>query len=502
MKFTRALAYPLLLLLALWIPKIVVARLYDGYATYSPVYGFEAEMPYFWHGWLASVILMVLVHGWSLRGVEKFPTVRMLVSVSVALALQAFGAPHAHVLNSDTVAFDAIALFCTGFLTVCLILCWRSIRKDHAAPKKGDGVGQWIVYVTQSLLWTLGFLAATVLLSAAFEPSHIAVILAWSTLFPLVVMAVFAHEGGHYLGAKLSGMKVLVMRVMALECYPRRGRWLIRWAPRTNYRYRGYVYAVPDLDRPMRPQMIWMIVMGPMSNAVVCVACLLLALTTSTQWLEDVAAAFAVMNGVMAIGNLLPRTGSVNSDGARLLQWWRRQDDQGPEFAYTRLESRSVFGTTADALPESDIHYLENRPMPVPLVATWYRLKAAQNRADWEEALRVGERFEQMLSTWNHPKPGLESLIANIRAEIAFSSAMATGKSEGLNESLITRDIRQLCPHLWLRFLALKAFLGGAEEEAKRLLERAMSEANRSVDLALARSEAMLGRHIMEGKRS
>lgn len=502
MKFARALAYPLLLLLALWIPKIVVARLYDGYVVYSPAHGFDAEMPYFWHGWFASLILMVLVHGWSLRGVEKYLTVRMLVSVSVALALQAFGAPHAHVLNNDTVAIDAIALFCSGFITACLILCWRSIRKDRTAPQKGDGWGQWIVYVAQWLLWTFGFLAATALLSSAFEPSRIAVVLAWSTLFPLVAMAVFLHEGGHYLGARLSGMKVLVMRVMAVECFPRRGRWLIRWMPRANHRYRGYVYAVPDLDRPMRPQMIWMIVMGPMANAIVCMACLLLALTTSTQWLEDAATAFAVINGVMAIGNLLPRTGSVNSDGARLLQWWRRQDNQGPEFAYIRLESRSVFGTTADALPESDIHYLENRPMPVPLAAMWYRLKAAQNRADWEGALRVGERFEQMLSTWNHPKSGLESLIANIRAEVAFSSAMATGKPDTLNESLVTRDVRQLCPHFWPRCLALKAFLDGAEEEAKHLLQRAMDEANRSVDLALAKSEAMLGRHILESKQS
>lgn len=339
------------------------------------------------------------------------------------------------------------------------------------------------------------------LLSSAFEPSRIAPVLAWSALFLLFAMTVFLHEIGHYLGARLSGMKVLVMRVMAVECYPRRGRWLIRWAPKANHRCRGYVYAVPDLDRPIRPQMLWMIVMGPMANAVVCLACLPFALTTSAPWLEGTSAAFAVINGVMAIGNLLPRTGNVNSDGARLLQWLRRQDDQGPEFAYVRLQSRSVFGTTADALPEADIHYLENRPMPVPLLAMWYRLKAAQNRADWEEALQAGERFEQMLSTWNHPKTELESLIATIRAEVAFSSAMATGRPEALSENLVAKDVRQLCPHFWPRCLALKAFLDGAEEEAKRLLQRAMDEANRSVDLALAKSESMLGRYIMESKR-
>jgi Zn-dependent protease len=502
MKFARALAYPLLLLLTLWIPKMVVARLDGGYVFDPPAHGLEAEMPHFWHGWLASLILMTLVHGWSLRGVGKYPTVRMLVSVSATLALQVLCAPHALLLSNDNAALDAIALFCTGFIVVCLILCWRSIRKDRTAPNRGDGWGQWIVYVAQWLLWAFGSFAAMVLLSSAFEPNHIAVVLAWSALFLLFAMAVFLHEGGHYLGARLSGMKVLVMRVMAVECYPRRGRWLIRWAPKANHRYRGYVYAVPNLDRPMRPQMIWMIVMGPMANAAVCLACLLLALITSKPWLGDMAAAFAVINGVMAIGNLLPRTGSVNSDGARLLQWLRRQDTEGPEFAYVRLQSRSVFGMTADALPEADIHYLENRPMPVPLLAMWYRLKAAQNRADWQGALQVGERFEQTLGTWNHPKTELESLVATIRAEVAFSIAMATGRPDALSESLVTKDVRQLCPHFWPRCLALKAFLDGAEEEAKRLLQRAMAEANRSVDLALAKSEAELGRYILESKRS
>lgn len=142
MKFARTLAYPLLLLLALWVPKIVVARLYDGYLVYSPIHGFEADMPYFWHSRFASLVLMVLVHGWSLRGAEKYLTVRMLVSVSAALALQAFVAPHAHVLNNDTVAIDAIALFCSGLVTAFLILCWRSIRKDRMAPRKGDGWDQ------------------------------------------------------------------------------------------------------------------------------------------------------------------------------------------------------------------------------------------------------------------------------------------------------------------------------------------------------------------------
>jgi hypothetical protein len=133
MKIAQTLAYPLLLLLALWIPKIVEARLDHGIVIYSPVSGFDAKMPYFWYAWSASLILMLLAHGWSLRSVGKCLMVRMLVTVLAALTVQAVAAPHAHVLNNDTATIDAIAMFCTGFMTILLMLCWRSIRKDRAA---------------------------------------------------------------------------------------------------------------------------------------------------------------------------------------------------------------------------------------------------------------------------------------------------------------------------------------------------------------------------------
>jgi hypothetical protein len=92
-------------------------------------------------------------------------------------------------------------------------------------------------------------------------------------------------------------------------------------------------------------------------------------------------------------------------------------------------------------------------------------------------------------------------LIAHVRAYVAFSSAMTTGEHDALNESLLTRDLKQLCPYLWPRCLALKAFLAGSEEEGQRLLQLGLREADRSIDLALGKSERMLGRYMMDLRR-
>jgi Zn-dependent protease len=342
------------------------------------------------------------------------------------------------------------------------------------------------------LIATLGFL------SAASEASGMQGVTGWLAIIPLVMISVLLHELGHYLGARLAGMKVLLMNVMGVECHLRRRGWLIRLGPKRNKRWEGHVYAVPDPARPMRAQMLLFAVMGPVFSALACMISMLIVLAASTEPLENGAAAFAVINGVMVIANLLPRTGRRYTDGASLLRWWRHKNDQDPTLANFRLTSYSMFGTTADALPEKDIQKIESDPMPVPLLAMWYRIKAAQNRADWADALHIGKRFEEALRTWGRPHYEFAALIAHIRAEVAFSSAMATGRHDMLSESLITKDLRQLCPYLWPRCLALKVFLDGALQEAEHLLRQAMNEANRSIDLALPKSEAMLARYIMD----
>ncbi|KPY97651.1 hypothetical protein ALO43_200562 [Pseudomonas tremae] len=89
----------------------------------------------------------------------------------------------------------------------------------------------------------------------------------------LGVIAMIVHEGGHYLGARLHRMPVLMMRFAAVEVQVRRRNWRIRWSPQVkDRRLGGYVMAAANLELPPRQQMLWVVLMGPMANLLVGLA--------------------------------------------------------------------------------------------------------------------------------------------------------------------------------------------------------------------------------------
>jgi hypothetical protein len=399
-------------------------------------------------------------------------------------------------LDADAVMVDALILLMAGFLAGGAVEASRGVATGGNASAVIRPV-QWVIYALQFLSGAAGMIAVMSLLSNSAVAMGMRGAVGWLALLPLLFVSVLFHELGHYLGARRAGMKVVLMNVMGIEWYPRRKGWLMRLARKRDKSRGGYVHAVLDPGRPMRAQALWLVAAGPVASAMVCAFSIWVAWAASAQALADGAAAFAVINGVLVVVTLLPQDKPRQTDGALLLHWWRHEDDDAPALAYLRLISLSVFGATADALPEQDLQKIEADPMPMPLVAMWYRIKAAQNRADWEEAVKVGERFEQALGTLKQVPGEYASLVAHIRAEVAFSAAMASGRHDLLSEALVSRDIRQLYAHFWPRCLALKAAMGGAVQEAEGLLQQVMHEANRSIDLALPKSEAMLARHIL-----
>ncbi|GLQ90225.1 M50 family metallopeptidase [Dyella flagellata] len=501
MNKRRILFFLPLMLAALWIPKIV-ATFWMGRFGISDVLDFGIYDPFFWQSWLAEALVLLLVNLWFLKGIRRhqLPNVFTLIVGTVALYVGLARIANARLF--DGFALDALALVGAGLLADGLMSFIRVLLGASQAPRSGDSWWQFLVYFIQSGLGALGGFGAMVVLNGAFGHTGAGVLFAGMTLFLLLALSIAIHEGGHFAGALFTGMKVLHVRVLALELHPRRGWWLLRWAPERGRAYQGMVFAVSDPSRALREQMLIMVAMGPLANLLAGSLSSVLAWMDLSPTITSVAMASAIVNGVMMIVNLLPRTGRLTSDGAKLLQWWKHTDDKLPQLAYYRLLSHSVFGRTADALPEEDIRYLESQPMPVPLVASWYRLKAAQNRGEWKRALELGESFEQSVAAWGKPRPALNTFFSHMRTETAFSRAMLTSDASALDKSLLTRDARRLAPHLWPRCLALKACRAGSSDEARRLLSISMREAKRSVDLALARSEAMLAGYILQEPES
>ncbi|RUL71067.1 M50 family metallopeptidase [Dyella choica] len=496
MNWRRILVFLPLMLAALWMPKII-ASFWAGQFGINDVLEFSIYRPLYWQSWFAEVFLLWLVYLWFLKGIQQRWLLHVFALIVGTVVLFIGLARIANVPPSDGFALDALGIVSAGLLAEGLMTFIRTLRSGKQTPQPGDGWRQWLVYFIQGALGVLAGITGMVVLGGAFAHTGAGVLFAGLGLFLIVALSVAIHEGGHFAGAMFTGMKVLHVRVLALELHPQRGWWLVRWAPERGRAYQGMVFAVPDPSRPMRGQILPMVAMGPLANLLAGILSVALAWMDLSPTLTSVAVAFAIVNAVMMVGNLLPRTGRVTSDGAKLLQWWKHADDKLPQLAYYRLLAHSVFGTTADALPEEDIRYLENQPMPVPLLASWYRLKAAQNRGEWGRALEVGEAFEQSVAAWGKSLPALGTLFSHMRTETAFCRAMVTGDTSALRESLLTRDAKRLSAYLWPRCLALKAHQQGLHEEARRLLSVSMREAKRSVDLALAKSETMLADHIL-----
>ena len=499
MNTKRILAFLPLAWLALVVPSMGVDILFHEHLALSHIFGMEPGRAGYWDSWLATMAATFLVYVWFLWPLQKRFLLHAFSLVVVAIGLQMAAAKLLESALSDAFALNAFSQAAAVFPAALVVMVIRSVRRSLHAPSPQDSWGDWLIFVTQVVLSGVGFLGSLACLSVAFEGMRLTILFSWVGTFALLWLVVVIHEAGHYFGARFAGMTVIHVRIAAWELHPRRGRWLIRWAPQREKQYAGWVYAVHDHRRPMRAQMLPFIVAGPLINLVAGVFSLGVCwLWSEYQTVVGVAGAFAVTNIVLGVANLLPRKGRIQTDGWKLLHWWRHSNDMAPELTHARLLSLSIFGTTADALPEDDIEYLASRPMPIPLAAAWYRLKAAQNRGDWEGALSQGEKFEKDLSSLSPVPRSLHALIALVRTEVAFSRVMATGEWSALRDDLLSRDASRLVPSLWPRCLALRASLSGNQAESARLLAVSMEKAKQSPDLALAKSEVILAAYVVK----
>lgn len=315
----------------------------------------------------------------------------------------------------------------------------------------------------------------------------------WLLAFVTVVVAVAAHEGGHYLAARWQRMHVLLVDILGWELHPQRRGMRVRRRRRRVRGLGGYVMAFPRQDRPERPQMIALVLGGPLANLLLGViagaAAWATQLKPGTEWI----AAFAAANVGMGLFNLVPwRHGHV-TDGALLLDLLRRTEVSAALRAHIRLIALSMESITADQLPEHDITVLERESGINALIALWYRLKAAQNRGDWAAASSQASTFDTMHSGLPHEAATvLAEMLALMQVELAFSRAMHAGDPAPLAAHLWQARTLWATPWLLPRCQALLAALEGDLPRRDAALDRAARFADVANDASLPRSEALL----------
>ncbi|MGY4532089.1 Zn-dependent protease [Pseudomonas sp. TE3786] len=353
-----------------------------------------------------------------------------------------------------------------------------------------------LMLILQGLLSFSGFVFAGALLGVMLRgwlPGYMAVVLAVVFGF----FAVVIHEGGHWLGATLGGMRVLFVRAFAVELQLlRQGMRFRPMRRRKGQGFDGYVLAVDPPDRPWRRARLWFIAMGPLMNLLTAVLCLPLALLTVTTFPPFAACilAFAAINLAMGLANLVPTIRQMQSDGAQLLAWWRRPDEQGPNFAYARLLALSTSGVAAADLPVADLQQLDRQPMPAPLISLSFRLDALQAAGDWEAAVALGAELERLVNAHPNVRQLAPSVVATVRAEVAFCRAIWQRNASDLNAALLlNRDLDWYAPTLSHNYRALRAALKGQRDgvehalgQAERIAENSRIQSTFALQKALA----------------
>ena len=308
----------------------------------------------------------------------------------------------------------------------------------------------------------------------------------WSTLVLALAfgfLAVCIHESGHWLGACWGRMTVLYVRIFALEFQLLKRGMRMRWSRRRKgQRFGGYVIAAHNPYQQWRTAHLRFVAMGPLANLLVAAACVVVALfTLRSSWaFGGCLLAFGAINLGMGLANLVPTARPLPSDGAQLLIWWRKPDQDAPAFAYLRLLSLSAAGVGAADLPAADLQVMAQQPMPSPLIHLAYRLEALLAAGDWAGAVDVEMHLEQLLQAHPTARENLASSIAILRTQLAFCRAMQQRSPFALTALELNRDIDWYAPTLAPLGRALNAALAGDVSTVERELESAAQIAKNS----------------------
>jgi hypothetical protein len=311
--------------------------------------------------------------------------------------------------------------------------------------------------------------------------------------FPLLgMLAVAIHECGHFMGAKLGGMIPYQMQIGTFDIKMEMNTFRLRWYKPAIKVY-GYILAFPNTDKPLRGQHLLMVAGGPLANAL---AALFFGVFTYLLDADDMSwllAGFALTNLGMGLANLVPTEKVMASDGLQLIRWWRGVDEDAPEYVLHKLNGLAVKGMTADQLPADKVALLRDLPFPMPLVHTWFVLKAHQHRAQWEEAAALAAVLNtQTAELTPEQMKAMKDLLGILQCEIAFSKSVFENKPIDSIDALVTKNIDWLAPCLEPRYSALQSVLKGDSKAALHWLAVAEKLAVRSIDLSLHASEEKL----------
>ena len=314
------------------------------------------------------------------------------------------------------------------------------------------------------------------------------------------VLTIGIHEGGHLIGAVLAGMTPIKARVGPFEFLRERYAWRSRWISSSfspahvlNVFFTGIVFAAPSRDKSLRTQYLAMVAAGPVANGVCAVVCLILARLFQENHISLLLIGFAAYNLGGAVANLIPTASPQRSDGMHLLAWFQGVDEDAPVHVIDKLLGLSIAGVDDEAIWQRAIAQLSIAAFPMPVISTYFRMKAAQDRADWIGAVKTSALLDQQLAgTTAAQAESVRELLALFSCELAFSRVMAGHAGASPIDAALTCESDWAMPCLRPRCLALHAAVVGNRADAAHWLGLSATLAERSIDRSMRDSESRL----------
>lgn len=342
-----------------------------------------------------------------------------------------------------------------------------------------------------SVIHVLGYcLAMLVLIAHGLQPI-VAFVLALAVHFGSVVL----HELGHLLAARLVGAHVITVRLSWLTLLRQRSGWRMRWQ-RPMRGTAGSVTAVAPDGPTQRRKMALIVAGGPLATLLLCLAGHVLSRQTSLQALGD---ALLWINGALLLFNLLPFMRPVASDGRLLLAFLLRKRVSLEGELYLHMLAQGFAGRRFGHIDDREIDTLMSGPMPVPLLACYFRIVRALDRGQPEDGLAVWEEFAPRIEALPAvQRQDLEPMLALTRAEAAFAQAEAAGVAQPLVDIELPQDLVWAVPYLVQRRSAMLAALRGDVAATRSAIQAASASSEESIDVATRQYERALQHRIGE----
>lgn len=312
-------------------------------------------------------------------------------------------------------------------------------------------------------------------------------------LVPGLLCVLILHEGGHWLAARLAGMKTVLIGLGWLEFQLRRRGARLRWRKRPRG-IGGYVIAHPDPKRDLRRSMMQLALGGPLMNLLAAAICGLIAI-----WLErSNAQAFWMLWALLHLSagllNLMPSMiGAFATDGLTWLRAWRNRSDTLPGATFTALHGQIVHGESFADFPAELLQRLAEEPEPMPLLHDWLLCQSALQRRDLDEAMRLSARIRACFDAYDASmKAELADLLVLSWAEQLYTHAWAERDPSLIETADLSSRTFWYAPHLIPRLRALAAALRGDRDGARLLLAVSRRYAEGAIESSLPAYEARL----------